>query len=836
LDSAGLGYASRAQDEFDLFIVHAEADGAWVQGFLLPAIGLDGLSVRTPDDFSAGTTVVEEFERAVTAARFTLLVLSRAFAASRWAGFAERLASHDNVLRESARVVPLVLERHEIPLRLDFLVRLDCTARPRWESEAARLRDLLHRSPPQPERLPCPYPGLRPFGQPDSELFFGRARETEHIVRLLRHHSLVAVVGPSGSGKSSLLRAGVLPRLQATEAERWLVRTLRPTSGALRALTDLIGGDGAYGSDERLRDQVDALLGGSSPDARLLLLVDQAESLFLPGDDRAALLGLLDRLRALPRCVVVLALRADFFGDLMTSVLWPLGPGERVEIAPLRGDALREAIVRPARESGVHLEPVLVERLLHDAGEEPAALPLLQETMVLLWERLTRRLLTVPAYESLGGGGRNGLTVALTTRADAVLARLSADQRRIARRICVRSVQLGVGHQDTRRPQTVRSLRILGEDPELFDATLRALTDSRLVTAGGGGDQEPTVELAHETMIGHWSTLRDWIAESRESEVVRRRIERDSEDWRHDSRDSGGLYRRRRLAEALDWARRGEQPLSRNATAFLAAGRRRRRLVWMFLWAVAAAAAAGVVWLSIAPTREWWLRHQAKGLSPTVSLAAATAAVGKDNRRVAFPALSVDVHEVSNEQYRYCVRASRCAAPLEPYDHAHFADGDRDLPVAYVTAYDAARFCSWLGRRLPTEDEWERVARGTDGRRYPWGNAPPRPDQVNAAVVEGRAPAGPVPVDAPAFAAGRSPDGVEHLIGNVAEWTATRVQDLGDAGVRRLGDWNGRDLVAGLAAKGGGWGTNAYAADEVEPVDPVGSFGDIGFRCVSTKG
>jgi len=837
VDSAQLESPPRARGQSDLFVVYAEADSAWVHGFLLPAIGLDGRSVRTPENFSVGGVLVEEFERAVTAARFTVLVLSRAFAASKWAGFTERLASHDNVLQNSARVVPLLLERHEIPLRLDFLVRLDCTSRSRWEGEAARLRELLHRDPPGPERLPCPYPGLRPFGQQESGVFFGRTRETEHICRLLRLHSLVVVVGPSGSGKSSLLSAGVLPRLLATEADRWLVRTLRPGSGTLRALTDLFGSDGVYGSDDRLRGQVDALLAASPPGARLLLVIDQAESLFLlpPGGDRSTLLGLLHRLRGLPRCVVVLTLRADFFADLMTSVLWPIGPGERVEVAPLRGEALREAVTRPAQDVGVHLEPGLVERLLHDAGEEPAALPLLQETMVLLWERLSRRLLTVPAYEALGGSGRNGLTVALTTRADAVLARLSSTEQRIARRICVRSVGLGVGRPDTRQPQTEHSLRILGEDPELFAATLRVLTDNRLVTVSRADGEEPTVELAHESMITHWSTLRDWISDSRENEVIRRRIERDAEDWRRDGRDASSLYRRRRLAEALDWARRGDQPLSHSAMTFLAACRRRRGLTRLLLAVIAGAALAGVVWLSIAPTREWWLRHQAKGLSPTVRLAAATAIVGTDNRKVTFPALSVDVHEVSNEQYRYCVRASRCPPPAEPYDDANYANGDRDLPVLYVTAYEAARFCSWLGRRLPTENEWERIARGTDGRQFPWGDNPPRPDQVNA-VVDGHRPAGLLPVNAAEFASGQSPEGVSQLIGNVAEWTATRIEDRGDGVIRRLGDWNGRDLVAGLAAKGGSWQADVFAADDVEAAEPTLPFTSVGFRCVTTKG
>src|SRR5262249_53003502 len=156
--------------------------------------------------------------------------------------------------------------------------------------------------------------------------------------------------------------------------------------------------------------------------------------------------------------------------------------GERVEIAPLRGAALRESIVRPAADVGVHLEPVLRERLLHDAGEEPSALPLVQETMVLLWERRTRRLLTISAYEELGGEGRSGLTAALATRADAACAALPPAQQQIARRIFVRLVQFGEGRPDTRRPQSIDALRATSDDPALFTATLRHLTDRRLLT------------------------------------------------------------------------------------------------------------------------------------------------------------------------------------------------------------------------------------------------------------------------------------------------------------------------------------------------------------------
>ena len=280
---------------------------------------------------------------------------------------------------------------------------------------------------------------------------------------------------------------------------------------------------------------------------------------------------------------------SDQPNDLMTSILWPLGRGERVEIAPLRSAALREAITRPAAGVGVYLEPLLVERLLRDAGEEPGALSLVQETMVLLWERMTRRLLTVSAYEDLGGQDRSGLAAALATRADAALASLSAGQRAIARRIFLRLVQLGEGRQDTGRPQAVGALRAPGDDPALFDATLRHLTDRRLMTMSADSD-EPTVDLGHEAMITHWPALGDWIEESRAGELARRRIERDSEDWRRNGRDRGELYRRRKLADALELAAGLEHELSQNAVRFLAAGRRRRLLGLLSLGIVAVAA------------------------------------------------------------------------------------------------------------------------------------------------------------------------------------------------------------------------------------------------------
>src|SRR6266702_2167958 len=148
----------------ELFVAYAESDADWVHGFLLPEIGLDPRSVLTPREFRPGAMLVTELERAVQSAQRTLVVLSPAFGLSHWSAFAELLATHDSLMRDSDRLIPLLLAPYELPLRLHARVRLDCTKPSRWESEIARLRVLLRREAPPAERLPCPYPGRVAFG------------------------------------------------------------------------------------------------------------------------------------------------------------------------------------------------------------------------------------------------------------------------------------------------------------------------------------------------------------------------------------------------------------------------------------------------------------------------------------------------------------------------------------------------------------------------------------------------------------------------------------------------------------------------------------------------
>ena len=291
-------------------------------------------------------------------------------------------------------------------------------------------------------------------------------------------------------------------------------------------------------------------------------MIDQFEELFTQTerDEQQQFIEVIQTLRTVDTCTLILVIRADFYPDLMNSHLWPIDASQRLEIAPLRGDALRQAIEHPAADVGVHLEPELVERLLADAADEPGILPLLQETMVLLWSEMQRRLVPLSAYKQLGSDGRKGLAVAMATKADATQSELSTDQQSIARRIFLRLIQFGEGRADTRRQQPVEALRSDGEDSALFDRTLKQLTDSRLLTLSGeetGSEQDEAdigrkVDIAHEALISGWPKLRKWLTEYQEAEQTRRRLHDKVKEWILFERKDGFLGKVE-LLEAERW-------------------------------------------------------------------------------------------------------------------------------------------------------------------------------------------------------------------------------------------------------------------------------------------
>ena len=393
-----------------------------------------------------------------------------------------------------------------------------------------------------------------PFRPEDARFFFGREAEIQDLLTKLRAHRFLLVIGSSGSGKSSLVLAGLLPKLADPNVflpGTWKTVTLRPGATPLKELAARLGGD-----PDPPEAVATALLAASPPAQRLLLYVDQLEEVYSLVKDRAEQDRFFSRLKALradARCVVLGTMRADFYSDLMESALWPVDDAQQVKIAAPRGDALRSAIVAPAEKVGVCLEDSLVERLLTDAADEPGTLPMLQEALVLLWSKKSWRLITRRSYDELGRDGRSGLAVAMATRADATLVELPPQQQLIARRIFLRLVQFGEGRPDTRRQLPVDELRSVTDDSQVFDRVYKALIDHRLLTPSLDDRLGRRVDIAHEMLIIGWPASQQWVRDRRGAELTRRRLETKAKEWDRRGRGSGGLLDEVELPEAERW-------------------------------------------------------------------------------------------------------------------------------------------------------------------------------------------------------------------------------------------------------------------------------------------
>jgi WD40 repeat protein/class 3 adenylate cyclase len=391
-----------------------------------------------------------------------------------------------------------------------------------------------------PADVPCPYKGLVPFDADDADVFFGREQLVEELVDRLDEAPFLAVVAPSGNGKSSLVRAGVVPELERRTGR------LHPAlfSPGEHPLAELAAAGDAD-----------------------LLVVDQFEEVFTlcrDEDERRtfidALVGSAERgLR------VVVALRADFYGHCAAYPRLAAALEDRQAlVGPMSEDELRRAIERPAEGAGLLLEPGLVEGILRDVVGEPGALPLLSHSLLETWKRRSGRVLTLVGY--LQAGGVQG---AITKTAETVYREaLAPDQQALARSIFLRLTELGHGTEDTRRRVAIAELVPRPEQQNDVDEVLRKLTDARLVTIGEG-----TVEVAHEALIRHWPTLRAWLDEDREGRLVHRRLTDAAREWETTARDPALLYRGTRLAGASEWADAHDGELNELEREFLSASR-----------------------------------------------------------------------------------------------------------------------------------------------------------------------------------------------------------------------------------------------------------------------
>jgi len=441
------------------------------------------------------------------------------------------------------------------------------------------------------ELLPseCPYRGLHAFREADAPFFFGRESFTQLLTETAAGGPMVGVIGPSGSGKSSVVFAGLVPALRAEGAVNggWTILDLRPGAQPYFALAGtllpLLEGEldetdrlikigrlaGALQSGDLSIDRVMARIAEKRPsDGRLMLVADQFEELYTLCRDEREQRAFQDLLFAAafepqgaPTTFLTLTLRADFMGHALAYR--PFADAIQrhdVKLGPMTRDELARAIRLPAEKQGRAFETGLVERIMDDVGEKAGALPLLEFALTKLWEHQAAGWLTHDAYEQIGR-----VEGAVARQADAVHERLTDAERERARRVFVQLVQPGEGTEDTRRLATRSEL---GEDWPL----VRKLADARLVVTSRDEAGHETAEVVHEALIRSWERLREWINADRRFRTWQERLRYALRQWEASDHDEGALLRGAPLAEAEGWLPQRGDELSDAERAYIAAG------------------------------------------------------------------------------------------------------------------------------------------------------------------------------------------------------------------------------------------------------------------------
>jgi tetratricopeptide (TPR) repeat protein len=440
-------------------------------------------------------------------------------------------------------------------------------------AEVKNIEDL----PPEPGE--SPFLGLQYFNEADADRFFGRELLTARIAGRLHQNRFLAVIGASGSGKSSLVRAGLIPALRRgerladgsmppTASNRWEIHIITPTAHPLEALAAALlqEGDSLATVGELQTELAENPLALNlavrrsltrSSNSHFLLVIDQFEELYTlcrhPEEQEAFLANLLAAVdpESQRPVTVLIVLRADYYAQLSKNDrLREMVSQNQEFIGAMSREELFRAVVQPAALGNWKVQEGLVEVMLSEVGDEPGALPLLSHALLETWKRRRGRTLTLSGYSESGG-----VRGAIAQTAEAVFQqRLTPEQRPIARMIFVRLAELGTDSQDTRRRAAFSELITVASDERVIQAVLTILIDARLVTTGTlpPGDEQ-VVEVAHEALIREWPTLRSWLDENREDLILHRSLTADTNDWIKLERDPGALYRGARLRQMETW-------------------------------------------------------------------------------------------------------------------------------------------------------------------------------------------------------------------------------------------------------------------------------------------
>jgi WD40 repeat protein len=446
---------------------------------------------------------------------------------------------------------------------------------------------------PKPFDGRCPYVGLAAFDERDADRFFGRERLVAELASRVASRRCVVVAGPSGSGKSSLVRAGLIPALRKGSllpgSERWLCESLRPGRNPLDELARVassLAGSLAAGDDIRARGRADPAILHRWVDIalkddrarRAVILVDQFEEVFTQVADEAERLAFLNLLVHAAtaeggRVILLLTLRSDFISDCAAyPQLNALLNQSFIQVGAMQPDELVSAIALPALQVGLRIDPDLVAQIVNDMRDEPGALPLMQFALRDLFEAQQAAggvvALTLSGYLS-----RGGIRQSLQRYADAQFAQLSGQEQELARAVFTNLIQLGA--QPTRRTARFDELAPSGADAAAVQSIVRRLADARLLTTGQQ-DQQDTIAIAHERLIDAWPWLRQLVHDNREVIALQSEVADAAARWETSRRDPSYLYAGARLAAAQEQLAAKRLKLSGPAQAFVEASVRAR--------------------------------------------------------------------------------------------------------------------------------------------------------------------------------------------------------------------------------------------------------------------
>lgn len=457
------------------------------------------------------------------------------------------------------------------------------------------------------KKVPNPFKGLEAFQQTDAAFFFGREKLIQKALDRLKEDRatrFLGIVGASGSGKSSLVRAGVLPALRngaLPGSDQWRIVIFTPGDHPIESLgnrlSPLMTGRDATDIDSLLREtadyidvMVDYALEDAPPDARLIMVIDQFEEVFTRATEAEAQQFLNIMYRAvtqpLTRAHVLITMRADFFDRLSQyPFLAELFEQENmVIVTEMTPQELLRTIEGPAAAVGLVYDPGLPQRILEEVRRQPGSLPLLQYALKELYKRREKLRLTTAAYEAIGG-----VQQALAQHAEDIYVQLNAAQQGIMRRLMLSLVEISESGEATRR-------RVNREDIQLRDVSERAIQElidllasaesrllitSRTITARGRDDRPvTTVEVSHEALIREWSRFREWVADNLENLRLGSEIMQAANDWLNGNHDKAYLLTGNRLTRAEVWMDESDEtPLQREfINASLVESERREKL------------------------------------------------------------------------------------------------------------------------------------------------------------------------------------------------------------------------------------------------------------------